>query len=183
MTAVRTNSRQHQRAIKTWLALVMLSLALLVLSPPVRAQDESRTEAQIGPFQAMGEWTAKGAAVTGKGEIVAPWGGSIGITATYDTERETGRWQGKLRHPMLGDISVASGRITEKALTFDHKVDIGAGTVTFRMLLTPDELVGEGQGPSRSARSVSAVPSLSSTTASYRPTPPQRSGCPASRCR
>lgn len=137
--------RQNSPAIEAWLAM-LLALALLIFASPVHAQDEHITETQIGPFHVTGEWTVKQSSVSGKGEIEAPWGGAIGITATYDTERRTGKWQGKFSHPVLGNVSVASGEITEKALTFDQKINVGAGTVIFHMALSPEGLTGEGAG-------------------------------------
>jgi len=144
-TAVRTANLAHIHTMQAWLATLLL-LALLLFTPPVRAQDEHQAEAQIGPFHATGEWIVDGEKISGKGEVGAPWGGTIGITATYDSERKTGKWQGKFKHPVLGNIGVSSGQITEKALIFDQKVDVGAGTVIFHMLLTPDLLAGEGKG-------------------------------------
>jgi hypothetical protein len=143
-TAALVRARHdHLPVVQRWLIL-MLALAVLLFAPPVPAQDQQ--EVQLGVFHATGEWKIRDSAVTGKGIIEAPWGGKITITASYDDERGTGKWSGKFSHPVLGDVAVASGVITNKALTFDHKINVGAGTVVFDMTLTPEALSGEGQG-------------------------------------
>ena len=128
-----------------WSLITFLTLAALFVAVPACAEDGPQLEVRLGPFHATGEWTVTGASIKGKGQIQLRGDAGIAITATYDTERRTGRWQGTFSMPLLGQTK-ASGQITERAFLFSQKVDVGAGMATFQFVLTPDHLIGEGQG-------------------------------------